>query len=184
VRFGAAVSDDLMRRIAGIIEREPAGADVSVAPVWLDAVRDVLADDAPITVTGGGPAFRFPLPVSPPPNVVQLTDANLGVARETFRWLYDDLAGWGPAFVVVEDRIAVSGFFSARNGAEAAEAGVETLPDYRGRGFAAAVTIAWAAEIQAGGRQPIYSTGWSNVASQAVARRLGLTLFGADISLA
>jgi predicted GNAT family acetyltransferase len=87
-------------------------------------------------------------------------------------------------FIVVEDGVAVSGCFSARIGAEAAEAGVETLPDYRGRGHAVAVTTAWAAAIQASGRQPIYSTAWTNLASQAVARRLGLTMFGADISLA
>jgi GNAT superfamily N-acetyltransferase len=183
VRFGTPVSEDLTLRISGIIEREPAGADVSAAPVWLDAIRDVLVADSPIKASGGGPAYRFPVPVSSPAHVVQLTDANLGLARETFRWLHDDLAGWGPAFVVVENGVAVSGCFSSRNGAEAAEAGLETLPDFRGRGYAVAVTTAWAAAIQASGRHPIYSTAWSNLASQAVARRLGLTMFGADLSL-
>jgi predicted GNAT family acetyltransferase len=72
----------------------------------------------------------------------------------------------------------VSVCFSARNGPLAAEAGVETLADFRGQGHAAAVTAAWAAQIQAEGRIPIYSTWWGNDASQAVARRLGLRMFG------
>jgi hypothetical protein len=45
------------------------------------------------------------------------------------------------------------------------------------------VVAAWAATLRASGRVPIYSTSWDNLASQAVARKLGLPLFGAEMSL-
>ena len=73
--------------------------------------------------------------------------------------------------------------FSSRNGADAAEAGLETLAPFRGRGYAAAAVAAWAAAVRASGRLPLYSTGWDNLASQGVVRTLGLVPYGADLSL-
>ncbi len=69
---------------------------------------------------------------------------------------------------------------SARSTRTAAEAGVETAADYRGRGLAGIVVLGWAAAVIAGGRIPIYSTQWTNQASRAVARKLGLIPFGED----
>jgi predicted GNAT family acetyltransferase len=81
---------------------------------------------------------------------------------------------------MVKDGQAVSVCFSARLTAEAAEAGLHTAPSARGRGYATAVTAGWALAIRKRGAIPLYSTAWDNLASQAVARRLGLTLYGAD----
>ncbi len=60
---------------------------------------------------------------------------------------------------------------------------METAADYRGRGYAATVTAAWALAIRASGRIPLYSTSWDNTASLAVARKLGLIAYASDWSL-
>jgi hypothetical protein len=182
VRFGATVPDTVAQRLGEIIEREPRVADLSPEPVVMDEVRVVLSEHAPVSRETCGPAYRFPESIVPAGNVVQVTDANRDLVSDTFRWLYDDLPSWAPAFAVVEDGVAVSACYSSRNGIDAAEAGVDTMPDYRGRGYAVAVTASWAAAIRASGRIPLYSTAWDNLASQAVARRLGLVMYGADMS--
>jgi len=181
-RFGATVPDSLVQRLEEIIDREPSVADLSPEPVSMDELREVLSQHAPVSREAGGPAYRFPESIAIPGNVVQLTDANCDFVRDAFTWLYDDLPGWAPGIAVVADGVAVSVCYSSRNGVDAAEAGVDTLPDYRGRGYAPAVTAAWGSAIRASGRIPLYSTGWDNLASQAVARRLGLIMYGVDMS--
>lgn len=181
-RYGATVPDSVIRRIEETIEREPRVANLSPEPVGMDELREALAQHAPVSREAGGPAYRFSDSIPVPGNVIQLTDANRDLVRDTFKWLHDDLSGWAPGFAVVEDGAAVSVCYSSRNGVDAAEAGVDTLPDYRGRGYASAVTAAWAAAIRASGRNPLYSTAWDNLASQAVARRLGLIMYGVDMS--
>jgi len=63
------------------------------------------------------------------------------------------------------------------------EVGVETAPEFRGRGYAAPVVAAWARVVREAGRIPLYSTSWENTASQAVARKLGLVQYGSDLHL-
>jgi predicted GNAT family acetyltransferase len=65
----------------------------------------------------------------------------------------------------------------------ACEAGVETAPGFRGHGHAARVVAAWALAVRDAGQIPLYSTSWQNTASQAVARKLGLRQFGADLHI-
>ena len=62
--------------------------------------------------------------------------------------------------------------------ARAAECGVWTRQECRGRGYAAAVTAAWADIVRPSGRFLFYSTDAENRSSQAVARRLGLRPLG------
>jgi hypothetical protein len=184
VRFGAAASDTLSRRLEDIIDRLPPVGALTAPPTDVAAVREALACHAPITGAGQGPAYHFPAAIMPAGEAVQLTDANVTVARDTYPWLLTELADWGPCFAVVRDGAAVAVCFSARVGAAAAEAGVDTLPAFRGRGYATAVTAAWGAAIRATGRIPLYSTAWDNLASRGVARRVGLITFGADATWA
>ncbi len=60
----------------------------------------------------------------------------------------------------------------------AAECGVWTHPDARGRGHAAAVTAEWAAILRPTGRYLFYSTDANNRSSQLVAQRLNLRPLG------
>ena len=72
---------------------------------------------------------------------------------------------------------------SVRMSSAAHEAGVETSPAFRKRGLAIAVVAAWAERVRLAGAIPIYSTSWDNVASQAVAARLGAELIGTDFHI-
>ncbi|MFC5826580.1 GNAT family N-acetyltransferase [Nonomuraea insulae] len=65
---------------------------------------------------------------------------------------------------------------SARNTPAGAEAGTWTSPAYRGRGYAAITTAAWAELLP--GIQLFYSTSADNHSSQRVAARLGLRGIG------
>ena len=60
---------------------------------------------------------------------------------------------------------------------------MNTIEAFRGRGFAPAVVAAWAHTVRLEGRIPLYSTSWNNLASQSVARKLSLVLYGADLSI-
>ncbi len=75
----------------------------------------------------------------------------------------------------------VSVCHSARSAGQGAEAGVETLPAARGRGFATATVAAWAAAVQAEGRLAFYSTTWDNTASRRIAARLKFQCYGEDV---
>jgi len=71
----------------------------------------------------------------------------------------------------------------ARIPGEATEAGVETHPAFRGHGYAAIATAAWARAMRDRGVIPLYSTAWENFASQRVAAKLSLIRYGASLSI-
>ena len=183
-RFGRAVPDATARRLAGLVGDGGAPRSRRVPPALATAVRAELERLAPVRRQGGGPVYRFPASIQPPSGVVALTEADRARVRATFPWLEDELTLWRPCFAVVCDGAAVAVCFSSRNGARAAEAGVETLPEFRGRGYAGIAAAAWGAAIRRSGRLPLYSTRWGNRASQAVARHLGLPPVGADATWA
>jgi len=184
VRFGATLPNAVVRRLQAIIDREPPSGDLAAPPSALPALRAVLTEHAPIEAETAGPVYRFPDPIQGTSEAIQLTSENVASATETFPWLTRELADWWPCFAIVRDGAVVSVCFSSRIGTMAVDAGLETLPAFRGRGYAVAVTAAWGAAVRASGRVPLYSTGWDNHASRAVAARVGLPLIGTDASWA
>jgi hypothetical protein len=128
-----------------------------------------------------GPAFAFPDVIAEPQDVALIRDPS--ALQTEFADLVDEHADRAPMLAVLDDDRAVSICFCARRSDEAAEAGLHTLEAYRGRGFAGRVTAAWALAIRASGRIPLYSTAWTNEASLAVARKLGLAAYASDWNL-
>jgi predicted GNAT family acetyltransferase len=104
-----------------------------------------------------------------------IVDDEQALAHNFRGWVPGEIAeGRAPVLAIVEDGHPASICFCARRSTHFAEAGLETAAPYRGRGLAQRVTTAWARACRAAGREPLYSTAWSNHASLAVARKLGL----------
>ena len=134
-----------------------------------------------------GPAFCFSeLPreyTAPDDQVILVTSANVNLLQPLLPAWTPDVQLSPPLLALLVDGVAVSVCASVRITAGAHEAGVDTAPAFRGRGYAPRVVAAWARAVRSLGAEPLYSTGWHNAASRAVARKLGLVHFGSDLHL-
>jgi len=182
---------DARGRITRVNEPDGARAPrcfVSRAP---DGSRELvrLRDDVterPAELAASGPAYAFPDDL-PAAEVAVLGPGDFQRVRE-LGWeraeFARDFAVRAPFCAVLDGELAIALCFSARLTARAAEAGVTTHRVHRQRGLGATVVAAWARAIRATGRVPLYSTSWDNVASQALARRLGLRCYAEDFTAA
>jgi RimJ/RimL family protein N-acetyltransferase len=184
-RFRHDVPDDIVAELTALFNREPIPPDLRTPPVYLAAYQKILASHAPTRVAEHGPAYYFPAVISPPADIetTRMTRENAPMLQANFGWMIPALHLMPPVYAVVQAGAAVAVCFSSRIPSVADEAGVNTLEAYRGRGYAAAVVASWANAIRGLGRIPLYSTSWGNTASQSVARKLGLIMYGDDLSL-
>lgn len=144
---------------------------------------EALRGFAPLGVIHAGSLYAFPADLAPEPQAVAVTPANAEVLRGGLdEWLPDVAAGL-PMTAMVEGGRAVAICASVNASPRVHCAGVETLPGHRGRGLAARATWAWAAAVRALGAEPFYATTFDNLASQSVARRLGLAAVGSEFSI-
>jgi GNAT superfamily N-acetyltransferase len=173
----ASLTDDLN----ALLSAEPVSSDLHQPPVSFPCLINALSAHAPIERVWQGPVWCFPDEIVSPNDVATIVVTDIERLSATFGGTVETWLDCQPCLAVVEHGAPVSACFCSRTSPSASEAGVETLPDYRGRGYAAAVTAAWARAVRALGRTPLYSTSWDNVASQGVARHLGLILIGADL---
>lgn len=177
---------DLLPELAAALDAlaadEPVVSNLREPPRYEDDYIQLLERYNPISNNNSGPAFTLP-DLVPAPTTVTLTQDNEHLAEAHFSWLLGALDDYAPVTVIVEDGAAVAACFCSRITASVAEAGVYTEEAYRGRGYAAEVVRGWAAAVRASGRQPLYSTSWSNIASQQVVRKLGAVMYGVDYSL-
>ncbi len=143
---------------------------------------------APVTKVWGGPAFRFPSALTDAAwptdlgNASLVGDDNVEVLRPLLSAWVPDVHLTAPLMALVVDGQAVAVCGSVRITPHVHEAGVDTAPAFRGRGYAPRIVVAWAHAVRALGVEPLYSTAWENTASRAVARKVGLILYGTDLS--
>jgi hypothetical protein len=164
----AQVRPEVASELDRLAQQEPPARDFRGLPVHADRY---------VGLTGGrvdaGPVFLFPENLPRESGVVLLADEV--PLRACFSgWTAEEVGGRSPILAVLENGRAVSVCFCARRSAAAAEAGVETAVECRGRGLGWRVAASWALAVRACGRLPLYSTSWSNAASLGLARRLGL----------
>ncbi|HEY2482666.1 MAG TPA: GNAT family N-acetyltransferase [Caulobacteraceae bacterium] len=179
-RFRHDLPDDLVRSLETIRRAELAADPPSLRPAY---EREYLEALAPVERVWAGPAFVFAHDPSASAGVVAIDEANVGLLAEGFPDWLADVPHRQPFVARIEAGRAVAICASVRISRAVHCAGVETLPACRGRGHASAVVSAWARAVRSLGATPFYSTSWDNLASQGVARRLGLALAGVDFHL-
>jgi RimJ/RimL family protein N-acetyltransferase len=181
--FRRDVDDRLARELVAASRAGRGDDDRPLAPEDPARYEAILARAAPVERTWAGPAFCFPGALPDPGDVIHVTDANAEILRPHLAEWLDGTSPERLTMAVVIDGRAVTLCSSVRIGASAHEAGVETTPGFRGQGHAARAVAAWAAAVRRIGIAPLYSTSWSNTASRALARKLRLRMFGADLHI-
>ena len=179
-RFRHDLPDNVIAQLKEVAATEPIHINSQKIPRSHRQFEDILQSHAPIERVWVGPAYRFPEHITPLTNVVRLSCENAGLLKKGFAEMVSELNSSQPYLAIIEDSQAVSICQSVRLSSRAHEAGVDTRVGYRRRGYATSVVAAWALAVRALNRIPLYSTSWDNVASQGVARRLGLVQYGVD----
>jgi RimJ/RimL family protein N-acetyltransferase len=192
---GSRVSQDLADRLRRVV-------DVAAPENASDAHADLVGECANLLEREIGPTqieaariFRIgqALHAEPAEDIEIVSSARAGSRVASFdrplSWEQDewtDLLGGrhGPwAIAAVGDTVASICHTPRPFTPDAAECGVWTHPDWRGRRLAEATTAAWADLARAPGRSIFYSADMRNEASQRVAQRLGLALIGTEYRL-
>jgi hypothetical protein len=182
LRFRDDVDQQTRRELAAVSERN-AQIRSFESPIGPAPYEAILARRAPVTNISSGPAFCIPPELSAASAAIEITEANATLLQPCLPDWIVDVQLSRPMFAVAIDGQAVAVCCSVRRTSDAHEAGVETVPAYRGRGYAGQSVIAWARAVRDMNRVPLYSTSWENERSRAVARKLGLMLFGADLHI-
>ena len=152
-------------------------------PLEYSRYLSILGSVGRVTAMRAGPLYRVPAPPPDQAAGVGITAANASLLSGGLdEWLPDVASGLPMCAAIVDGRaVSLCASVHAARGAHAA--GVETLPTYRGRGLASQAVAAWAQLVLEQGATPFYATTFDNVASQGVARRLGMQLLGSEFSL-
>lgn len=183
-RFRADMPELLVEELETLCANEPVGGELSDLPRQAEEYVRLLETHAPVGKLWTGPAYYFTQYPEPSSPVLVITETNAERwLRDGFEELLEELPGFQPFVAIVKDGRAVSVCRSVRITAEAHEAGVETLPDFRRKGYAKDAASGWARLVRSMGALPLYSTSWENTASQAVAKKLNLVQYGADFHL-
>ena len=140
-------------------------------------IQNILERDAPVRDMWNGASYVVAQRIAP--------DAFPDVTREdrALRSLFRNAAQIEETMVyaVMRNGHAVSACESARENKNAGEAWVRTEPAYQHNGYAAQTVCAWAYDLQQKNKIPFYSHKRENIASEKLARALGLTLWAANV---
>jgi RimJ/RimL family protein N-acetyltransferase len=178
-RFRHDVDDSLRRELELVCSSEPTTGEPLVSATY----ENILARVGPIRGIWSGPAYSFPDELPTAPRAVVISQTNRELLRPHLEAWLPDIETGQPLIACVIDGRAVSVCCSVRKTVIAHEAGVETATEFRGRGCAVEAVAAWARIVRDAGRIPLYSTSWQNHASQALAAKLRLLRFGADLHI-
>ncbi len=177
--FREDLPDGLIRKIEKIIVREEAPQTLTSPPSYQKEYVRLLGGEK----VEYGPCYWMP-DLLVEADVVFLSEQNVRpFIQNGFSWLAEEISYVAPCAAVIRDKQAVCICRSVRKSRWASEAGLETLSEHRGRGYAGLAAAAWAQAVRQTGRIPLYSTSWDNLASQRVAQKLGLRWYGVSCEI-
>lgn len=177
------LDEPLADELEAVCHAEPVSRDLGRDPALVERLSAILTVAAPVERVWVGPAFVCPRESSRNRLAVRVDRTNADLLSPYLEdWRVDAEEGVAMA-VSLQDGRAVSVCCSVRLSDRAHEAGVETHPDFRGRGHGARAVAEWASAVLELKRVPLYSTSWENEASRRLAARLGLVRFGADLHI-
>ena len=182
-RFRADLDAGLVETLTEICRSETVGDVLPQAPSNQERYLSLLIASSPVEHQSAGPAYRFPLELPKIDAGIRVTAENAKVLEKHFEEWIEDPPTCQPMIGLVVDGHVVSLCASVRITPGVHEAGVETHPMFRGKGYAPLAVAAWAAAVRIEGANPVYSTSWENTASQAVARKLDQIRFGLDFNV-
>ena len=132
---------------------------------------------------GSGPAFIVPEGNLPAGDAIFVTRENVHVLRLRFAGWMKEVDDAQPFYAVVVENRAVSTCGTVRRSIHGIEAGVDTLEDYRRRGYAKRAVATWCRAVRQENLIGFYSTSWSNAASLALANSLELKQFAVEFTV-
>jgi RimJ/RimL family protein N-acetyltransferase len=182
-RLRSDLSETLIEQLEELCMDEPVNQELNSKPRHFEDYVRVLETHTPVQNIWQGPTYQFTQYLEPSRPVVAITEANAELLKGGFEDLISELPDWQPFLAIVENGQAISVCRSVRITPHAHEAGVETLPHFRGEGYAKDVVAGWARLVRSMGAVPLYDTSWENTASQAVAKKLQLVPYGADFHI-
>jgi RimJ/RimL family protein N-acetyltransferase len=183
--LGVAVPDRLAEALRRLHDDEPVTRDPTLPPVHAATYRDLVTEAVgPVRITrvvcfvfDGVPEHPLAPEWRGRAEVVTSEDPAAAALLGLLPAGHVD-PGRGPWAAVTVGGRPVSACSTARSFEHGAEAGTWTDPAFRGVGFAATATTAWASLLLPGPRVLFYCTDEGNRSSQQVAARLGLRATG------
>jgi GNAT superfamily N-acetyltransferase len=180
-RFRHDVPERIAGQLKALVEDEPiVNNEDESKPKHVDAYMNLLRTEHYTS----GPCYRIPDPTTPGKQTVRITQENINEYSLTgFEWLITEIDYGQPYVALIHENRVASVCRSVRITEGAHEAGLETLEEFRGRGYAAAVVAGWAVEARKIGVLPLYSTLWENHSSLRVASKLALSYYGVHFTI-
>lgn len=196
VRLRHDVDNETTAAIEALAGQEPPVTAPGATPRFAERYRALLGVSEPLTSRNFGPIHLLPHDTAWTSDVAIVAQGTPEGDALTARIVRDGMparliaAGftdlthfWEPWCVALAGGEIAAIAFAARLGPHAADIGVYTLRDFRGQGFAAAVTASWSALPALRERTLFYSTHRDNPSSQRVIARLGLSFLGESMRL-
>jgi len=177
------VPSSVVEQLESLIKVEPAIRDIHAIPKHYESYMSLLHAEQ-FTM---GPCYYVPdtsLADASSEKPVTITKENITKWDYSgFEWLVSEIEYAQPCVAIVHHEQIVSLCRSVRISCHAHEAGLETLHDFRGRGYAAHVVASWAQAVRRIGAIPLYSTFCDNFSSQRVAAKANFPIYGVNFTI-